>query len=255
MSGGLVTASFATPQGNVHVHFSSDAAPGDTISGVILAEPAGATPQDQQANLGSLAGLVVELEGQATAVSSQQYDWTVPTALRSGRAALTLRSADGRPAARMLVPIDPQPPLPPGAASAQVFLPGDLQIGRPVVMRGQFDGTLHNMSGWRSAARLRTCWPPRRGKLVFRVTQSAFGEVAIRFADNARQGTGMVRAIGVRLNAPLEQLSRGQRTTLTTTVTGLGGIKGRQRSHSGISLPASFRSKEASLASRSSLAT
>jgi hypothetical protein len=69
ISGGLVTASFVTPQGNVHVHFSSDTAPGDTISGVILAEPAGATPQDQRANLGTLAGFVIELEGQATPVS------------------------------------------------------------------------------------------------------------------------------------------------------------------------------------------
>ena len=224
ISGGLVTASFVTPQGKVHVHFSSDAAPGDTISGVIVAEPAGATPQDQRANLGSLAGLVVELEGQATPVSSQQYVWTVPTALRSGRAALTLRSADG-PAARTLVPIDPQPPLPPGAASADVFLPGDVQIGRPVVMRGQFDGMLRNMNvevGGAPADLLAAS--PRQ--LVFRVTQPAFGEVAIRFTDNARKGTGMIRAIGVRLNAPQEQLSRVQRTTLTTTVTGLGGITG-----------------------------
>ena len=225
ISGGLVTASFLTPQGNVHVHFSSDAAPGDTIAGVILAEPAGATPQDQRANLGTLAGLVVELEGQATPVSSQQYVWRMPAALRSGRAALTLRTANGRPAARTLVPIDPQPPLPSSAASADVFLPGDVQIGRPVVMRGRFDGTLQNKKVEVGGAPADLVAASPR-QIVFRVTQSAFGEVAIRFTDNARQRTGMIRAIGVRLNAPQEQLSQGQRTTLTTTVTGLGGIRG-----------------------------
>jgi hypothetical protein len=225
ISGGLVTASFVTPQGNVHVHFSSDTAPGDTISGVILAEPAGATPQDQRANLGTLAGFVIELEGQATPVSSQRYVWTVPMELRSGRAALALRSGNGRPAVRALVPIDPQPPLPPGTVSADVFLPGDVQIGRPVVLRGQFDGMLQDKRvevGGAPADVLAAS--PRQ--LVFRVTQSAVGEVAIRFSDNTRRGTGMVRVIGVRLNAPQEQLSQGQRTTLTTTITGLAGIRG-----------------------------
>src|SRR5215510_3068264 len=66
VTGGISTASFTTPEGKIQVHVSSDAAPGDTISGVVLAEPAGQTPQEQQANLGTLTGFVVELEGQQT---------------------------------------------------------------------------------------------------------------------------------------------------------------------------------------------
>ena len=96
VTGGVSTASFTTPEGKIQVHVSSDAAPGDTLSGVVLAEPAGKTPQEQQANLGTLSGLVVELEGQQTKVASKQYEWTVPAALRV-RARDSHAAATGRP--------------------------------------------------------------------------------------------------------------------------------------------------------------
>ena len=95
VASGISTASFTTPEGKIQVHVSSDAAPGDTISGIVLADPAGQTAQEQQANLGTLSGLVVELEGQPSKVASKHYEWAVPTALRIGRATLTLKRPDG----------------------------------------------------------------------------------------------------------------------------------------------------------------
>ena len=224
VTGGVSTASFTTPQGKIQVHVSSDAAPGDTISGVVLAEPTGQTPQEQQDNLGTLTGFVVELEGQQTKVSTRQYDWTVPAALRVGRATLTLRSPDGRLVSQVPVPIDPQPPLPRAPGPADVELPTDVQIGRPATIRGRLDGTLRGKTvdvGGGMADLLASS--PRQ--IVFRVTQVPFGEVPIRFTDNGRMTEGMTRAIGVRLSATSTQLLKGQRATLTTTVAGLGGIK------------------------------
>ncbi len=223
VTGGISTASFATPEGKIQVHVSSDAAPGDTISGVVLAEPAGTTPQEQQANLGTLSGLVVELEGQPTKVASKQYEWTVPVALRVGRAILTLRRPDGRVVSQVPVPIDPQPPLPRGAGQTDVALPSDLQVGRPVTIRGRFDGSLRGKTidvGGTPAELLAAS--PRQ--VVFRTTQPTFGDVPIRFTDSGRTTDGTTRAMGVRLTATSTQLLKGQRATLTTTVTGLGGI-------------------------------
>ena len=222
--GGLSTASFTTPQGKIQVHVSSDAAPGDTISGVVLAEPTGQTPQEQQANLGTLTGFVVELEGQQTKVSMRGYEWTVPTALRVGRALLTLRGPDGRVVSEVRVPVDPQPPLPRAPGPADVALPTDVQLGRPATIRGRLDGTLRGKTvdvGGDTADLLASS--PRQ--IVFRVTKTPFGEVPIRFTDNGTTTDGTTRAIGVRLNATSTQLLRGQRATLTTTVAGLGGIK------------------------------
>jgi hypothetical protein len=223
VSGGISTASFTTPEGKIQVHVSADAAPGDTISGVVLAEPAGKTPQEQQANLGTLTGLVVELEGQQTKVASKQYEWTVPAALRVGRAMLTLRRPDGRMVSQVPVPIDPQPPLPRGSGQTDVVLPSDLQIGRPVTIRGRFDGSLRgkNVEVGGSPAELLAASPRQ---VVFRPTQATFGEVPIRFTANGQSTEGMTRAMGVRLSATSTQLLKGQRANLTTTVTGLRGI-------------------------------
>jgi len=223
VTGGISTASFTTPEGKIQVHVSSDAAPGDTISGVVLAEPAGKTPQEQQANLGTLSGLVVELEGQPAKVASRQYEWTVPAALRVARAMLRLRRPDGRVVSQVPVPIDPQPPLPRGAGQAEVAFPSDLQVGRPVTIRGRFDGSLRgktiDVAG--TPAELLAASPRQ---VVFRTTQPTFGEVPIRFTDSGRTTDGTTRAMGVRLTATSTQLLKGQRATLTTTVTGLGGI-------------------------------
>jgi hypothetical protein len=201
---------------------SSDAAPGDTISGVVLAEPTGTTPQEQQENLGTLSGLVVELEGQRTQVAARQYEWTVPAALRAGRAQLLLRHPDGRILLQVPVPVDPQPPLPGGAAT-DIELPADLQVGRPAIIRGRSDGKLRGKTvdvGGTPADLLATS--PRQ--VVFRLAQATFGQLPIRFIDNGRMTEGMTRAIGVRLSATNTQLLKGQRATLTTTVAGLGGI-------------------------------
>lgn len=222
VSGGVSTAAFTTPQGKIQVHVSADAAPGDTISGVVLAEPAGATPQEQQTNQGVLTGLVVELEGQQTKVADRQYEWTVPATLRTGRATITLRGAGGRVVSQLPVPVDPQPALP-AAGPGTVDLPRDLQIGRPVTIRARSDGSLRGKTvevGGNQADLLAAS--PRQ--VVFRVTESAFGEVPVRYTDNGRMTEGRLRAMGVKLTASSTQLIRGQRATLTTAVTGLGGL-------------------------------
>ena len=223
VSGGISTTSFTTPQGRILVHVSSDAAPGDTISGVVLAEPAGATPQEQQANLGVLTGLVVELEKQQTKVAERRYQWSLPVALRTGRATMTLRDGAGRVVSQTPVPIDPQPALPPGAGPGTVDLPIDLQIGRPATIRARSDGSLRGKTveiGGGQAELLAAS--PRQ--VVFRVTETPFGDVPVRYTDNGRTSEGRVRAMGVRLPATATQRVRGQRATLTTTVNGLGGL-------------------------------
>jgi hypothetical protein len=223
VSGGVSIASFTTSQGRIQVHVSADAAPGDTISGVVLADPAGATPQEQQGNFGSLTGLVVELEGQQTQVASRQYEWTIPAALRTGRAVLTLRSSDGRVVSQVRVPIDPQPAVAPGPVTTDVTLPTEIQVGRPAIIRVRSDGRLRGKMaeiGGNIADLLAAS--PRQ--IAFRATQASFGDLPIRFTNNGSTREGRVRALGVRLVATSAELVRGQRATLTTTVSGLAGI-------------------------------
>jgi len=106
---GVHTVAFETPQGMVRVYVSSDAAPGDRISGAILVEPAGVSPEDRAANLGQLDSFVMDWEGQQSPVSSRGYVWLIPIALRAGAGALSLHDSGGRLLAQAIVPIDPVP--------------------------------------------------------------------------------------------------------------------------------------------------
>ncbi len=119
-TGTVHIVAFETPRGIIRVHVSSDAAAGDTISGMVLAEPTGATPQAKEANLAQLNGFVVDWQGQQTPVSRRRYEWLIPITLRTGSGALLLRDREGRLLSQASLPIDPVPaPVPPSAVAGR----------------------------------------------------------------------------------------------------------------------------------------
>jgi hypothetical protein len=73
---GLQTAVFGTPEGRVTVHFPDDIRAGDTLSGVVLAEPEGDSEKKRQKSQDRLSGLVVEMEGQRAQVSEGRARWS-----------------------------------------------------------------------------------------------------------------------------------------------------------------------------------
>ena len=217
---GVHTATFETPRGTIQVHVPSDAAPGDTISGTILAEPAGATPQDKRANLNALNGLVLEWPDQRTPVSTARYEWLVPIGLRAGRGALLLRDPEGRLVSQASIPIDPAPRPSPAEAFE---LPADGEIGATGVIRGRSDGKLSGKTvslGGTEAELLASS--PRQ--LAFRIPAMTPGPVPFRLTSSGPAIEGTMRVLDVSLAASNTQLLRGQRATLTVTVRGLSGI-------------------------------
>ena len=53
VAGGLNTTIFATPRGKIRVNLPDDMAPGDTLSGTVIAEPQGKDDKERAANQGS----------------------------------------------------------------------------------------------------------------------------------------------------------------------------------------------------------
>ena len=221
---GVHMATFETPGGAIRVHVPSDAAPGDVISGTILAEPGGATAQDRTANQNDLDGFVVEWPGQRTPVSSGRYEWLIPIELRAGTVAVLLRDREGRVVSRASIPIDPVPAVPLSSSPANAFeLPADGEIGQTAVIRGRSDGKLSSKAvrlGGVEAALLASS--PRR--LAFRVPALPPGPVPFRFTSGESMVERTLRVFEIRASASSTQLFRGQRATLTVTVLGLDGI-------------------------------
>lgn len=224
-TGTVHTAAFETPLGVIRVHVPSDAAAGDTIAGMVLAEPAGATPQAKQANLAQLNSFVVEWQRQQTPVSMRRYEWMIPVTLRAGSGMLLLRDGQGRVLSQASLPIDPVPaPVPRAPSSAGAFeLPTGGEIGNGAVIRGPSDGRLTGKSV--SVAGMQSellAASPRQ--LTFRVPATASGPLPVRFVSDDRVVEGTLRVLEVRLKSSNQKLIGGQRAELTVTVLGLSGI-------------------------------
>src|SRR5437868_6520851 len=58
---GLKTATFQTPNGKINVNLPDDMAASDEISGTVMAEAAGNTPEEKAQNTDELNGYVVEV--------------------------------------------------------------------------------------------------------------------------------------------------------------------------------------------------
>jgi hypothetical protein len=223
-TGGVHTVVFTIPQGTVSVHVPSDAAPGDSISGAVVTEAAGAGPQDRDANLRRLNGLMLEFQEQRAPVSSGRYEWSVPNALRAGSGALLLREADGRMVAQSSIPIDPVPvPQPRAGASTDFEVPTEGEAGKTAVIRGRTNRELtsHTVTLGATNAELLAVSPRQ---LAFRVPATVVGAVPVRFTVGERVINRTLRVFNVRLVATQSQLFRGQRAELTVTVSGLTGI-------------------------------
>lgn len=224
-TGTVHIVAFETPRGIIRVHVSSDAAAGDTISGMVLAEPTGATPQAKEANLAQLNGFVVDWQGQQTPVSRRRYEWLIPITLRTGSGALLLRDREGRLLSQASLPIDPVPaPVLPAPSPAEAFeLPTRGEVSKNAVIRGPSDGRItgRTVSVGGTQADLLAASPRQ---LAFLVPATPPGPLPVRFAFADRVIEGTLRVLEVRLKASNEQLIGGQRATLTVTVFGLNGI-------------------------------
>lgn len=232
------------------VHFPDDIRAGDTLSGVVLAEPEGDSEKKRQKSQDRLSGLVVEMEGQRARVSEGRARWSIPAA-----AVMVLRLLDpkGKELARTAVPFQPLPPhefvrlpgvmeggagivqtlkpvpgptpkTPPAPASADDFrLPSGGQTGRNITCDGPFDGDLATTAVTLGGRPVRLLAESPR-KLVFESPLSVTGAAVLRLRERDVESAVTYRSLGVGLAAPTTQLTRGQTTTLSITVSGLMGL-------------------------------
>jgi len=224
---GLHTATFPTPHGVVRVNLPDDLTAGDTISGTVFEEPAGTSETERTRNEDELSGYVVELEKQPSPVDKEQPRWTVPAAVAAAVVPLVLRDKQGREVGRVSVPLQGTTALPAAPAkpsSGEFELPTVAQAGKPVEVRGPFDGraaeTAVTVAG--RAARV-LAESPR--KAVVQTPPGAVGAVDIEVSKGGRKARCTFRSLGVRLSAPKTSLLKGEQTTMTVAVSGLAGIK------------------------------
>lgn len=211
----LANFEFETRAGRVSVHLPADMRAGDTISGTVVADPAGRSEEQCQRNLDTLNGYVVDIDGRPARRAGRAFAFTVPAA---GALSLSLLSADGRRLGHSRVPV-----VQAGGGAPELRLPRLGQQGRPLQIPGPFDGNLDDTSVRVGGAPAVIIAESPRGVIV-RMPEGSPGPVTLEVSEGSVERRAPINRIVVSLNAPRTALRRGERTTLSVRVDGLQGI-------------------------------
>jgi len=278
---GLTTITFEPKAGTVRVILPDDMRAGDTISGTVVNEPKGQTPEEIVKTLDELQRLALEINGKMVEPFNaphakeresviQHTFWIHPshenrikppptatpltgpmaTSESGGNPGFSIRLVTGDSAreevGRITIPYTPVFPTTPSGAvitpDPKITIPSLGQQGRPIEILGPFDGNPSNttlrygpvgsslqdfekgpedVSGGFGLIRP-LAESPR--KVVLEVPANLIGPIELNVKDGSNQATGTHRNVGVRLSAPKTNLLKGEKTILTTEVSGLQGI-------------------------------
>ena len=260
---GLNTTAFDTLVGTVTVNLPDDIAAGDTISGTVISEPRGKTSDEQAKNQDELNGYVVEVSEQPAPSQkdganridfckdpAQAQDdrsnsvckkWSIPDGVST--VGVVLKNREGKIVSRTEVPVAPKANLLNGiktdttskgvtseiqkvspANASDYLTPPFGQAGKPLSVKGPFDGDFKNASvklGNHTAKFLASS--PR--KMVVESPRDLNGVANIEIEYKGKTVARCTyRSISVKLAADKLNLLNGEQTTLTMTLAGLVGL-------------------------------
>jgi hypothetical protein len=221
---GLHTTTLASLHGTVRVYLPEDIRVGDTISGTVEVEPAGATPEERERNGATLNGVVVAIEEEQTPVSDGFVRWQVPM-IETSTAVLVLRDPSGAEVGRASVPVNPVPdglgpldqPIP-----TDYDLPTIVQFGNPFTITGPFDGEFTTTALDCGGELTALAESPRT--LIARAPLDLVGQHPMTLSEGETVVTRDVNVIQLHLSAGKLDLLRGETTMVTAEVIGFAGL-------------------------------
>lgn len=214
----LQETKFDTQYGKTSVRLPNDIRAGDTISGTVSVEPAGGSDAVKVSSNATLQGMVIEIDGKQTRVSSGKLLLTigaegglVPIILRDPNGAIIAISGTNAVPPNMPVTT----PRPVGAVSP---------AGQPLSIPGNFDGNAANTNVTINNMPVELIAESPRVSIV-NCPPGTTGPVEIMVSDPKSTVTARTNVVGIELSAPKLNLIKGERTSVTVEVIGLQGLK------------------------------
>ncbi len=203
--------------GEIRVYLPTDIRAGDTISGTVVAVPAGKNDAQKATNASVLNGYVVSAGG-GRAKPNERLTFAV-----SGIAAgtiLTLIDKDGKSVGAKPLPTNPTPaPRPP----SNFELPEIVQPGDPCAIQGPFDGDASDTKltvGGKSAP---TITESPRMAVAMCPSNVELGPTTIEVEDNGMSAQRECHSASVKLSAQ-RTMQLGQSVPIEIQVMGLQGF-------------------------------
>jgi hypothetical protein len=194
---GLVVATFALPEGAVTAYLPDDVAPGETFSGTVEGPD----------------GFVLTF-GDQRARAGERFSWAVPAGEPRQRFTVTLLDARGNERARASLRTGTPPPR-----DAAFRFPPLIQAGKPLSIRGPFDGDLRSTRVEIAGAAVSPLAESAR-RLIVRAPNNLLGPMVATVTKAGVQHRGTIRGLSIETAAPEGPAS----DTRELTVKGVGGI-------------------------------
>jgi|GEM_PF-3421174 len=213
----------SVPQGTLRVYLPDDMAAGDTISGTVVAEPAGRTDAERNANTSVLNGYVVDVGTKNAGAAQRVFTFVVPAT--ASAIALVLHEPKGRAVARQSVPVrSAQPPFGRTALPQDFHFPQVVAAGQPFPIAGPFSGDFAKSTlavGGQPVEKIAES--PRT--MVAAAPTNVSGPTNFQLNEGGVTVTAPCRVVALKLTAPKTNLTKGEHTTLHVVVSGLDGLR------------------------------
>jgi hypothetical protein len=195
-------------------------AAGDTISGTVIAEPAGKDEKEKQKNADELNGYVIEVNSKHWPVSGGVIQKLIipPTLARPPE--IILLDPKGNKVSSALLPMTPAANT---TTTPSFVTPQVGQSGKPISITGPFDGDSSNTKVQVGGVPAKVIAESPRN-VIIEIPGTVVGPTKIAVNENGQQTTGNFRALKIDLTAPKTSLLRGESTELHVEVQGLQGI-------------------------------
>lgn len=211
---GLKVAKFETPYGNLVVNLPDDMSDSDTLSGTVIAEPAGETEEEKNSNADTLQGYVIEVapkkapEKKLSCKPKADYEpfcLSIPDICGVVDVIVTRHVNEAidsplQPVATCSVPCLPKPPamcVPPDKA----ILPIKATCGKPMVIKGQCDGKFTNSAVYVSKVKCPMLAESPRQQ-VAQSPKNLTGKLEIESVEGARRICGTFVNMSIAMSTP-----------------------------------------------------
>ena len=219
----VVVTPISVPQGTLRIYLPPDMAAGDTISGTVVAEPAGNTDAQRNANSATLEGYVIDVGPAKASAAKRAFTFVLPaTALAT---AIVVRTSKGAEAGRVNLPVHAQqPPFARPALPNDYHFPQVVAAGQPFAIRGPFSGDAQKSTlavGGQPADIIAES--PRT--LVAAPAPNVSGPATYQLNERGVAVWAPCNVASLNLSAPKTSVTKGAHTALHVAVGGLGGIR------------------------------
>jgi hypothetical protein len=208
---GVIGHRIETRAGRITIYLPDDIRAGDTISGTILAEPAGKTESARARNRDTLNGYVYDAADRRVRRTGDVLTFTVPAA---GLLTLAATAGGGKSIGKAVIHAHPAAP---GGGGA---LPTLGQAGRPQLIPGAFDGDLGNTRATISNRPVEIIAESPRGTVI-KCPDAPVGATTLQVHDGGTTLNVPFHNAAVSLATAKTILNRGETTSVSILVEGL----------------------------------